>query len=206
VNVFLQGMGVGAGLIIAIGAQNVFVLTQGIRKQHHWLIAFICSISDMLLIFVGAAGIGSFVAGNHALQTGAAWTGAIFLIWYGSRALLSVSSPQGLDEGKSNGAGMRIIVTTALALTFLNPHVYIDTIILLGSISGQYQARDRCLFALGASTSSFLWFFSLSLGGSFLAPVFRRSVSWKILNCLVCITMWTIAVQLITMNFYNTNQ
>ncbi len=198
-NVFFQGMAVGAGLIIAIGAQNVFVLTQGIRKQYHWLIAFICSMSDMLLIFIGAAGVGSYVAENHALQTAAAWLGAIFLSWYGGRALLCVSSTKALKEDKSTCCGLKIIIATTLALTFLNPHVYIDTILLLGSISGQYQLRDRWLFALGASVSSFLWFFSLSFGGALLAPIFQKSVSWKLLNGLVCVTMWAIAVQLVMM-------
>lgn len=200
VSAFIQGMGVGAGLIIAIGAQNVFVLTQGIRKQYHWLTALICSMSDMLLIFVGAAGVGSFVAENHFLQTGSAWMGAVFLVWYGFRALLKVNSVTFLDVGKHDNSSMRIIVATALALTFLNPHVYIDTVILLGSIGGQYQAENRILFALGASTSSFLWFFSLSFGGALLAPVFQKSVSWKILNVLVCVTMWSIAVQLVLMD------
>ncbi len=196
-SVFFQGMGVGAGLIIAIGAQNVFVLTQGIRKQYHWLIALICSMSDMLLIFIGAAGVGGYVAENHAVQTAAAWFGAIFLIWYGGRALLSVSTARTLEQERSYCNGIKIIITTTLALTFLNPHVYIDTILLLGSISGQYQVKERWIFALGASVSSFLWFFSLSFGGALLAPVFQKSISWKFLNGLVCLTMWVIAVQLV---------
>lgn len=196
-NIFLQGMGVGAGLIIAIGAQNVFVLTQGIRKQYHWLTALICSISDVLLIFVGAAGVGSLIAGNHALQTGAAWLGAAFLGWYGLRALLSVTAENSLQQKQRGAANLRIIVLTALALTFLNPHVYIDTVLLLGSIGGQYQAGDRYLFALGASLSSILWFFSLSFGGALLAPIFQKSISWRFLNLLVCATMWLIAYQLI---------
>lgn len=196
-NIFLQGMGVGAGLIIAIGAQNVFVLTQGIRKQYHWLTALICSLSDVLLIFVGVAGVGSFIAGSHALQTGAAWLGAAFLGWYGLRALVSVTAENSLQQKQRGAADLRIIVLTALALTFLNPHVYIDTVLLLGTIGGQYQAGERYLFALGASLSSILWFFTLSYGGGLLAPIFRKSISWRLLNLLVCATMWLIAAQLI---------
>ncbi len=199
-NIFLQGMGVGAGLIIAIGAQNVFVLTQGIQKQYHWLTALICSISDVLLIFVGAAGVGSFVAGNHALQAGAAWLGAVFLGWYGLRALVSVTAKNSLQQKQRGAANLRIIVLTALALTFLNPHVYIDTVLLLGTIGGQYQAGERYLFALGASLSSILWFFSLSFGGALLAPIFQKSISWRFLNLLVCATMWLIAYQLVMLN------
>ncbi len=194
--VFLQGMAVGAGLIIAIGAQNVFVLSQGIRKQYHWLIALICSLSDVMLIFIGAAGVGTLVAGNHALQTGAAWLGAAFLGWYGLRAFMGVFKETSLEQKKREDSSMRIIVLTALALTFLNPHVYIDTVLLLGSIGGQYQAGERYLFALGASVSSVLWFFALSFGGTLLAPVFQKSISWKLLNVFVCVTMWSIAAQL----------
>ena len=197
--VFLQGMGVGAGLIIAIGAQNVFVLSQGIRKQYHWLIALICSMSDVVLIFVGAAGLGTIVAGNHVLQTGAAWLGAAFLGWYGFRAFLNIFRETSLQQKKPGDSSLRLVVLTTLALTFFNPHVYIDTVLLLGSISGQYQAGDRYLFAMGASVSSIVWFFSLSFGGSLLAPIFEKSISWKILNIFICVTMWSIAAQLAMM-------
>lgn len=192
-------MGVGAGLIMAIGAQNVFVLSQGIKKQYHWLIALICSISDVVLIFIGAAGVGTLVAGHHALQSGAAWLGAVFLSWYGFRAFLSIFKETSLRPKKGVESNLRTIVLTALALTFLNPHVYIDTVLLLGSIGGQYQAGGRYLFAMGASVSSIIWFFSLSFGGVLLAPLFQKSISWKILNVFVCLTMWTIAVQLAIM-------
>lgn len=195
-------MGVGAGLIIAIGAQNVFVITQGIRKQYHWLIALICSISDTLLIFIGAAGVGTFIAENQTLQAGAAWTGALFLLWYGFRALMNATATRSLDVEAFGDSSLRTLIATVLALTFLNPHVYIDTMVLLGSIGGQYQSNERYLFALGASVSSFCWFFSLSYGGALLAPVFRKSVSWKVLNVLVWITMWSIAAQLILMQIF----
>lgn len=194
---FLQGMGVGMGLIVAIGAQNVFVLSQGIRKQYHWLVAMICSLSDVLLIFIGAAGVGTLVAGNHVLQSGAAWLGAAFLAWYGLRAFMAIFKDHSLEQKKRDDANVRIIMLTALALTFFNPHVYIDTVLLLGSIGGQYPSQDRYLFALGASLSSIAWFFSLSFGGALLAPLFKKSISWKILNVFVCLTMWTIAAQLV---------
>lgn len=190
-------MGIGAGLIVAIGAQNVFVLTRGIRKQYHWQIALLCSVCDTFLIFAGAAGIGRMVAGNHSLQVGAAWLGAIFLGWYGLRSLIAVAGNQSLTVDKREEASLRLLLLTALGLTFLNPHVYIDTILLLGSIGGQYQADGRYMFALGASCSSFLWFFTLSWFGALLAPLFKTSLAWKLLNVLICITMWTISYQLI---------
>ena len=201
VNTFLQGMGIGAGLIMAIGAQNAFVLTQGIRRQHHWLIASLCSLSDMLLIFIGAAGIGGIVAENPVLQTGAAWTGAIFLFCLGAKACRGALTAKHLQAGHEVTVGVRTVVLTTLALTFLNPHVYIDTFLLLGSIGGQYQSLDRYAFALGASVSSFLWFFTLSIAGTVLAPLFQKSVAWRLLDLLVWITMWGIAWQLVSRFF-----
>ncbi len=200
-NVFLQGMGVGAGLIIAIGAQNTFVLTQGIRRQHHWLIASLCSLSDMLLIFIGAAGIGGMVAGNPILQNVAAWTGAIFLFWLGAKALRGVVTAKQLQAGEEAVTGMRAVVLTTLSLTFLNPHVYLDTLVLLGSIGGQYQSAERYAFALGASASSFLWFFALSVTGTLLAPLFRKSAAWRLLDFVVGVTMWWIGWRLVARFF-----
>lgn len=200
-NVFLQGMGIGAGLIMAIGAQNAFVLTQGIRRQHHWLIASLCSLSDMLLIFMGAAGIGGMVARIPVLQDGAAWVGAVFLFWLGAKSLQSMWKEQRLQAGEEAAAGMRAAVLTTLALTFLNPHVYLDTIVLLGSIGGQYQPAERYAFAMGASLSSILWFFALSLAGTLLAPLFRKSAAWRTLDFVVWVTMWGIAWQLVARFF-----
>lgn len=197
-HIFLQGMGIGAGLIIAIGAQNAFVLTQGIRRHHHFLVAGICSLSDMLLIFAGAAGVGRAVAAAPALKAGAAWVGAFFLFWLGAKAFWGIFGSKHLAERKEISVGVRATVLTTLALTFLNPHVYIDTLLLLGSIGGQYQAVERVTFALGASTASLIWFFTLSIGGAILAPLFQKSVAWRILDLVVCTTMWTIAWQLAT--------
>jgi len=197
-NALLQGMGVGAGLIIAIGAQNAFVLTQGIRKQHHWLIALLCSLSDMLLIFCGVAGLGAFVAAHPALQRYAAWAGAIYLFWLGLKALLDTVAKKHFRTEHGISLTYRAAILTTLALTFLNPHVYIDTILLLGSMGGQYPLPERYIFALGASLSSFLWFFVLSFGGTVLAPLFLNSASWKVLNIVVCTIMWGIAGQLLT--------
>jgi L-lysine exporter family protein LysE/ArgO len=196
-NAFLQGIGIGAGLIIAIGAQNAFVLTQGIRKQHHRLIALICSASDMLLIFLGAAGVGAVVAANPVWQKYAAWLGAMFLFWLGLKALLGALTKKKLAVRQEKTLTRQAAILTTLALTFLNPHVYLDTVLLLGGLGGQYPPQERYLFALGASVSSFLWFFSLAIGGTFLAPLFLKSTAWKILDLVVCATMWSISWQLL---------
>lgn len=194
---YLQGFGTGAGLIIAIGAQNAFVLSQGVRKQHNWLVALICSLCDALLIFLGAAGVGTAVASSPMLRDIAAWGGALFLGYYGWRALQRVREPGTLQVAESQYGSRWAVISATLAVTLLNPHVYLDTMILLGGISGQFSGQGRYLFAGGASSASFLWFYSLSLCGVLLAPLFRSRTAWRILDGLVCLTMWGIAIQLL---------
>lgn len=194
---YLQGLGTGAGLIIAIGAQNGFVLSQGVRKQHNWLVAFICSVSDALLIFLGAAGVGTAVAANPVLREIAGWGGAIFLGYYGCRALRSAITAETLQLVEGEFLSRRAVAISTLAVTLLNPHVYLDTLVLLGSTSGQFAGTGRFMFALGASSASFLWFYSLSLCGELLAPFFQSRKAWRLLDILVCLTMWSMAYQLL---------
>jgi len=194
---FFQGMGTGAGLIIAIGAQNAFVLSQGVRKQHNWLVACICSLCDVILIFAGAAGIGAAVAANDVLSNIAGWGGAAFLMYYGCRALYAACTADMLHRADVKSGSRGTVAVATLGVTLLNPHVYLDTLVLLGSISGQFQGGGRYLFAFGASSASVLWFFALSLGGVLLAPLFTSKTAWKILDSLVCLTMWYIAYQLL---------
>jgi L-lysine exporter family protein LysE/ArgO len=194
---FLQGMGTSAGLIVAIGAQNAFVLSQGVSRQYHWMVATICTICDGLLIFLGASGVGTVVARHQLLQQGAAWGGAIFLFWYGLRSLRSALSSASLTADAARFTSRRAVVMATLAVTLLNPHVYLDTLLLLGSISGQFDGSGRLYFAIGASLSSLMWFYCLSLGGVILSPVLQRPTIWRGLNLLICLTMWSIAVQLL---------
>lgn len=190
---FFQGFGIGAGLIIAIGAQNAFVLSQGVKKQCQWIVPLICSICDAVLILAGAAGVGSFIAANPEIAIFAGRGGAIFLFFYGARSLFSVFREESLSNGAKTQSSLKAAVLTTLALTLFNPHVYLDTVVLLGSISGQYPGMGRFTFAIGACTASFLWFFTLSLGGSLLAPLFRHSLSWKLLDLTIWIVMWVLA-------------
>lgn len=200
--VFLQGLGTGAGLIIAIGAQNAFVLSQGVRKQYVWIVAFICALCDGLLIFSGAAGVGKMVTANPVLKEITAWGGALFLFYYGMKSLRSAIAGGALKRSaeKSNNDTLLKVVGATLAVTLLNPHVYLDTLVLVGSISGQFGEQGRFIFALGASTASFLWFFSLGGGGVMLAPVFESEKAWRLLDITVWLVMWGIAAQLLLMN------
>lgn len=199
----MQGMAVGAGLIIAIGAQNAFVLSQGIRRHHHWLVAAICCSCDALLIAIGVAGVGAAVAAAPPLQTAAAWGGALFLFAYGARALRRALANNSLQADERRPGSVKKVVLTTLAVTLLNPHVYLDTVVLLGAISSQFPAEARLVFALGACSASVLWFFSLSLGGVMLAPVFARPGAWRWLDLFVGVTMWMVAVSLLPLSVWN---
>ena len=199
---FIQGIGIGAGLIVAIGAQNVFVFSQGVRREHQWLVALICSACDALLIFLGTAGVGTVVASSQRLQDIAGWGGAIFLGWYGFRALRSAMDATSLKVNDAMRSSRWAVTTATLGVTLLNPHVYLDTLLLLGSASGQFPGNDRYLFALGASSASLVWFHTLSLSGIALAPFFQSTRAWRILDSLVCCTMWTLAFQLIPITIF----
>lgn len=199
---YIQGLGTGAGLIVAIGAQNAFVLSQGVRKNHNWLVAFICSFCDALLIFIGAAGVGTAVAANPILKEVAGWGGAMFLFYYGWGAMRSAMKPGVLDLSENTYTTRRSALIASLAVTLLNPHVYLDTMVLLGGISGQFPENGRYMFAFGASTASILWFYSLSMCGVLLAPLFTKPIAWRIMDSLVCLTMWCIAIQIIPIHLW----
>ncbi len=194
---FIQGFGMGGGLIVAIGAQNAFVLTQGVRRNHHLAVAGLCIVCDVVLIGLGVTGVGAAVAMSPVLGRVAAWGGAAFLLWYGLGAFRSALKKESMDIGEDSGDTLGRTLLLTLAVTLLNPHVYLDTLVLMGSISGQFGMPDRYVFGMGAATASTAWFLVLSLGGQVLAPVFRRPLTWRILDGLVCLTMWTIAASLI---------
>lgn len=194
---FFSGFGMGGGLIVAIGAQNAFVLTQSVRRNHHLAVAALCILCDGLLISLGVTGVGTVVASNPTLGSIAAWGGAAFLSWYGFNSFLSAIRGGSLEEGEETGKTLRHTLMLTLAVTLLNPHVYLDTIVLMGSISGQFATPDRYVFGLGAFVASAVWFIVLSLGGQMLAPAFKREITWRILDGVVCLTMWAIAASLV---------
>lgn len=194
---FLQGFGAGGGLIVAIGAQNAFVLSQGVRGNHHVTIALICILCDAIFITAGVAGIGGTVSANPALAQWVAWGGAGFLLVYGCGSLRSAVRGGSLETSDRAALSLSAAILTTLAVTLLNPHFYLDTVILLGGISSRFHGEHRLLFWAGAVSASTLWFICLSLGGQMLAPIFRKQISWRILDTLVWATMWTIAASLI---------
>ncbi len=189
---YIQGFGVGAGLIIAIGAQNAFVFAQGLRRNHALPIALTCSLCDAVLIAAGVTGVGAAVAASPALGRVAALAGAAFLGWCGLGALRSMLAGGHLAAEAQARTSLRAALAATLAVTLLNPHVYLDTVVMLGAVSGQYPGQARYAFGAGAATASFAWFFTLSLGARALAPFFTRPAAWRALDAAVCATMWTI--------------
>lgn len=195
----LQGFTLSAGLIIAIGSQNAFVLRQGLLREHVFVVCSICSLCDAALIALGVAGFGSLVAASPLLLRITYWAGAAFLFGYGIRAFRSALKPGTLVVDSSGGLATSLakVVVTTLVLTLLNPHVYLDTVLLLGSVAGQLPAESRLLFAAGAIGASLLWFYSLGYGARVLAPLFRKPAAWRLLDGLVGCVMWAIAASLI---------
>ena len=161
----------GAGLIVAIGAQNAFVLSQSIRKNHHWAVAGLCAVLDVTLIAAGVGGLGMLIASNEWLQRLSALGGALFLIWFGLSSLRSAFQDEVLEASCAGPQSLARVMAGTLAVSLLNPHVYLDTVVLLGAIGGQYAGDARLHFGLGACTASVLWFFSLALAGRAMAPL-----------------------------------
>ncbi|SDO39731.1 L-lysine exporter family protein LysE/ArgO [Lutimaribacter pacificus] len=190
----LAGFSLGFSLILAIGAQNAFVLRQGLRREHVFPIVLTCALSDALLIAAGVAGFGALARAVPWLEPVMRYGGAAFLFVYGGRAFLAAwRGGETMEAGQAAGS-LRAALLTCLALTWLNPHVYLDTVVLLGAVSAQYD--DRLGFALGAMTASFVFFFSLGYGARLLAPLFARPVAWRLLDLLVGAVMWGIAAKL----------
>lgn len=199
---FINGFGLGASLIIAIGSQNAFVLRQGIKKEYVFTVTTICFICDAILISLGAGGFGTIVSSSPGLLNGALWGGAVFLMFYGFRSFKSAMNPEVLnpdEDGKKLDSLMLVILTT-LALSLLNPHVYLDTVLLLGSLAGQFSGKSRLFFTIGAIVASFIWFYGIGYGARILAPLFKKPTAWRILDIIVGFTMWAISASLIWKN------
>ena len=201
-NAAVPGFLLGASLIIAIGAQNAFVLRLGVLKQHVFVICLICALSDAFLILLGIGGFASFISQYEAALPIVALCGALFLFVYGFQAFKRVLKPETLDlETEARATPLLQSILSCLALTFLNPHVYLDTVILLGGISSNYEGISRYYFGAGATIASFVWFFSLGYGARLLARFFRKTIAWQILDTFIVAIMWLIALSLLNLAF-----
>lgn len=195
------GLLAGLSLIVAIGAQNAFVLRQGLVRHHVGAVVAVCAVSDAVLVVAGVAGTGALLAHRPGVVEAVRWGGAAFLAAYavlslrraarGGGALRATSAP-----GSTGRRALAGVLAQAFALTWLNPHVYLDTVLLLGSLA--QQQPSRWAFATGAAAGSLLWFAGLGFGARLLAPVFARPTAWRVLDTLVGLTMAALAVALVT--------
>jgi L-lysine exporter family protein LysE/ArgO len=193
----LAGLGFGLALIIAIGAQNAFVLRQGLRKEHVLVIVAICALADAALIAVGVAGLGAIITQLEWLLLVIEVIGGVFLCTYGVLAAKRALRPEVLTA-ETGGApiSLKAAVATMLALTFLNPHVYLDTVLLLGSVAGTYE-DNRWWFAGGAMLGSLLWFSTLGFGARLLAPLFTKPTAWRVLDAIIAVVMFALGASLL---------
>lgn len=194
----VSGLASGLTLIVAIGAQNAFVLRQGVQRAHVALVVAVCAVSDLVLIVLGVAGIGVIIERAPAVLELVRWAGAAFLLVYGGRAAVRAIRGEQLAQQAAGQKGTwAAALGTCLALTWLNPHVYLDTVLLLGSLAGTHGAEGRWWFAAGAGIGSVVWFAALGTGARYLAPLFARPASWRVLDGGIALVMVILAVLLV---------
>lgn len=195
----INGFFVGGSLIVAIGAQNAYVLKSGLLNNHIFFVSLICFICDALLITFGVFGVGELINESRYLLLGITAIGVVFLLWYGTNSFISAYkgnsklSTQNIENKKSS---LKKTVATTLMLTLLNPHVYLDTVVILGGYSSTLDFSSKILFAIGAVTASFTWFFSLGYGAKKLSKLFASPKTWVILDVIIGIIMFSIALSL----------
>ncbi|MEO1732843.1 MAG: LysE/ArgO family amino acid transporter [Pseudomonadota bacterium] len=198
INAAVSGFLLGFSLILAIGAQNAFVLRQGLRRQYVFAVCATCALSDAVLIIAGIAGFGTLASAIPWFEPVMRYGGAAFLIWYGATNFVSAwKGGSALEAAGDDQSSLSRTLLTVLAFTWLNPHVYLDTVVLIGSISAQYS--PRVAFGSGAVLASFVFFFGLGFGARALAPVFARPRAWQVLDVIIGVTMWGIAAKLLVM-------
>lgn len=202
----ISGAMISGSLIIAIGAQNLFVLKQGLLKNHVFFVSAICFVCDFILMTIGVLGIGTFISSNPLITNILAILGALFLIWYGlcafKSAIQGTSSMQVTSEDPQNNRLMKVILST-LAVTLLNPHVYLDTVVIVGGIAGTLTNEQKLSFLIGAVCVSFIWFFGIGYGARLLTPLFKQKRMWIMLDCFVGLIMFYIAYRLVLYVFWS---
>ena len=193
----VAGFGTGLSLIVAIGAQNALVLRQGLMRQHVVPVVVVCALSDMLLIWLGVFGLGRLIAASPVLMEVFRWGGAAFLLAYGVKAAMRALSPRAGLQAQAGSASLTTVLGSTLAMTYLNPHVYLDTVVLLGTVGAQQPAGLQWPFAAGASVASWMWFSLLGFGAAAVAPALRRPAVWRSIDALIALVMALLGLQLI---------
>ena len=195
----LTGAGLALSLIVAIGAQNAFVLRQGLRREQIGVVVAVCALLDVLLMALGVFGLGRLVAASPPLMTAMAWAGALVLLVYAALALRRAAAPGQLHAATGGRAGLtrRAAIGQTLAISLLNPHVYLDTVVLVGAVGARQPAGQQGAFLLGTSVASIGWFVALGYGARLLTPLFARPAAWRVLDIGVALTMVAVAISLL---------
>ena len=189
----VAGFALSMGLILAIGPQNIFVLRQGLLRSHVFAVCLVCALADALLIAVGVLGLGAYLSGVEGAEFWISMAAALFIAGYGAMRVRSSMDPSGMSIGEEDGAGLVPTLGTAMAFTFLNPHVYLDTVMLIGSASSRYASDERASFAIGAMLASFLFFFALGYGARRLSSLLESPESWRVIDRGIACVMFVIA-------------
>ena len=188
-----EGFIISISLIFALGPQNVFVLRQGLMKSHVLVSCLVCSISDALLIAAGVLGVGLFLSEINGVEIWVSIFAALFLIFYGCLRIKSSLNPVGMEIEEKEEESRGKTILTALAFTYLNPHVYVDTLLLIGGASSRYVGNEKMAFGIGAATASFIFFFSLGYGAKLMSPILNNPSSWKVIDLVIASMMFVIA-------------
>ena len=196
----ITGFFTGLSLIVAIGAQNAFVIKQGLLRSHVTLVVFVCAISDALLIIVGTGGLGRIIQSKPDLLNVIRWFGVIYLTWFGIKSVRSAFRNETLTASDKSAESWKKVLVTVLAMTYLNPHVYLDTVIFVGSLANQFESQ-RWYFALGASLGSILWFSALGFGARAASRFMTKPIFWKVLDYIIANVMFAVAIFLIFYDF-----
>ncbi len=194
---FLAGFGLGGSLIVAIGAQNAFVIRQGVLNQYVFWICLFCSFSDAALIWGGTFGLSAVLKVLPQLEAVMRYGGAAFLLWYGLKALRRAFNPEAMAEGESGTQSLKDALLLCAAFTWLNPHVYLDAVVLVGSIANARPTGEQAPFALGASAASFVWFFGLGYGAKALRGPLSRPMVWRLIDFVIAAIMFWLALRLV---------
>lgn len=194
----ITGFFTGLSLIVAIGAQNAFVIKQGLLRSHVTLVVFVCAISDALLIIVGTGGLGRIIQSKPDLLNIIRWFGVIYLTWFGIKSVRAAFRNEALTASDKSAESWKKVLVTVLAMTYLNPHVYLDTVIFVGSLANQFESQ-RWYFALGACIASGVWFSAIGYGARSAAHLMSKPIFWRILESVIAAIMFTLAI---TLAFY----
>ncbi len=191
---YIQGIGLGVGLIMPIGAQNSYVLNQAIKRNYHLIAASICVFFDVVLMSIGVFGGGTVISSNATLYNIITWAGILFLLGYGWMSLKLVLTPAAEQSADNSGMkSLKVVVMTTLAVTLLNPHVYLDTVVILGSVGSQFNGHEKTAFTAGIISASFIWLYSLAFAGAKLSHVLKQPKVRRAIDLSVALLMWGVA-------------